>query len=166
MSIIMNGKIVAGNGPTIYSNVLKYDLNDLVFTISGDVFKLYKSLSPNNVGNAVTNPTYWKFIDIGSGIIITTLTDDSTITLTDNVIYNGSELATFEIQLPSSASVDFLCEIDFSSGSTATTITYPNTINWVGDDVTSNVFTPAVNKRYTIMFTYNGTGWLAVVVGV
>lgn len=98
---------------------------------------------------------------------IQTLSATDSITLADNTIYNGGEQTALTIALPETVDVSFLCEICFSSGSTATTLTYPQSgINYVGDDVSSNIFTPVANKRYTIMCSYDGSNYLFVVKGV
>lgn len=89
------------------------------------------------------------------------------ITLADNTIYNGGEQTALTIALPTSVDVSFLCEIDFSSGSTATTLTYPQSdVNWFGDDVSGGLFVPVSGKRYTIICSYNGTSYNFVVKGV
>lgn len=98
---------------------------------------------------------------------IQTLSATDSITLADNTIYNGGEQTALTIALPATVNVSFLCEICFSSGSTATTITYPQSdINWIGDDVSANVFTPIASKRYTIICSYDGSNYLFVVKGV
>ena len=98
--------------------------------------------------------------------VVQAITATASITLADNIIYNGGTQTSLAITLPATDSIDFLCEIDFLSGSTPTTMTYSNTIKWVGDDVTSNVFTPEASKRYTIMCTYNGSDYVFYVRGV
>ena len=95
------------------------------------------------------------------------LSATDSITIADNTIYNGGTQTALTIALPSSATVDFICEIDFSSGATATTLTYPQSgITWLGDDIATNVFTPVVSKRYTIICSYNGDSYIFVVKGV
>lgn len=97
---------------------------------------------------------------------IQTLSATDSITLADNTIYNGGEQTALTITLPSTADVSFLCEIDFTSGTTATTLSYPNTIKWVGDDVNNNVFLPVASKRYTIICAYDGVNYRFTVKGV
>lgn len=97
---------------------------------------------------------------------IQVLNATDSITLTDGYIYNGGEQTALTIALPTSANVSFLVEIDFTSGSTPTTLTYPNTIKWSGDDVSNNVFTPVANKRYTMICYYNGVDFVFVTKGV
>lgn len=99
---------------------------------------------------------------------ITALSATDSITLADNTIFNGSTQTSLTIALWSTPTVSSICEIVFSSDSTATTMSYPNTIKWLdgSDDVASNVFTPVANKRYTIMFFYDGSNTIATVKGV
>ena len=106
--------------------------------------------------------------DVGaeSKATIQTLSATDSITLADNTIYNGGEQTALTIALPVAVDVSFLCEIDFTSGTTATTLLYPNTIKWVGDDVVNNVFIPVASKRYTVIVAYDGVNYRATVKGV
>ena len=97
---------------------------------------------------------------------IETLDATDSITLADNTIYNGGEQTALTIALPATVDVSFLCEIDFTSGTTETTLAYPNTIKWVGDDVANNVFIPVASKRYTIICAYDGVNYRFTVKGV
>jgi len=140
----------------------------------------YKASARNTIGaqEALTSGTNIKTINntslLGNGNIsvqtptnIVALSATDSITLADNTIYNGGEQTALTIALPSTDTIGFLCEIDFSSGSTATTLTYPQSgITWLGDDISSNVFVPTTGKRYTIICSYNGTGYVFIVKGV
>lgn len=97
---------------------------------------------------------------------VQTLSATDSITLADNTIYSGSEQTALTIALPATVDVSFICEIDFTSGTTATTLAYPNTIKWLGDDVANNIFIPAASKRYTIIVAYDGVNYRATVKGV
>ncbi len=142
-----------GNAPLVPSNLNKAVMeglgnNSLTWTDA------YKTSARNTIG-AEAQAT------------IQTLSATDSITLSDNTIYNGGEQTALTIALPATVDVSFLSEICFSSGSTATTLTYPQSgINWVGDDVSSNVFTPVASKRYTIICSYDGSNYLFVVKGV
>lgn len=83
--------------------------------------------------------------------------------LADNTIYQASELASLTISIPNGITSDYISQINFESGSTATTLTAPNTIIWFGDDLTNNVFVPAVNKQYVVIFYYDGTNVRSIV---
>ena len=99
---------------------------------------------------------------------ITALSATDSITLADNTIFNGGTQTALTITLWSSPNVSSMCEIVFTSGSTPTTMSYPNTIQWLdrSDDVASNVFTPVAGKRYTVMFYYDGSETVGVVRGM
>jgi len=99
---------------------------------------------------------------------VTALSATDSITLADNTIFNGSTQTSLTIALWSAPTVSSLCEIVFTSGSTPTTLSYPNTIQWLdrSDDVNLNVFTPVANKRYTVMFYYDGSETVGVVRGI
>lgn len=98
---------------------------------------------------------------------VVALADASTITLASNTIYNGGTLTALTIQLPSGVDNAFTSEIDFTSSTSPTTLSYPNTLKWIeGDDVSSQVFTPAANKRYICMIIWDGTQYVGTVRGV
>jgi len=96
---------------------------------------------------------------------ITALSATDSITLADNTIYNGSEQTALTIATPTSATVDFICQINFTSGTTATTLTSTN-VNYIGEDTSSNVFTPVASKRYTVVIYYDGVNFVGVVKGI
>lgn len=75
--------------------------------------------------------------------------------LADKYIYNCGEMTSVEVTLPATIPVNFSAQLNFTSGSTATTFTAPNTIKWLGDNV-STTFTPTTNKRYTVLFYSDG----------
>ena len=92
-------------------------------------------------------------------------TTDS-ITLTDNTVYNGGELTSLVIAVPDTVNIAFICNIEFTSGATPTTLQYPDSLKWIGDDITDNVFTPTINKRYSVICYCNGVDYICVVKGV
>lgn len=98
-------------------------------------------------------------------IVIITDTDVE-ITLENNVIFNCGGLTDLEIVLPASTTADFTCQVNFTSGSTETSLVAPNTIVWLGDDIESDVFVPAASKRYSVMFYYDGVNFRGIVQGV
>lgn len=100
---------------------------------------------------------------------IQALSATDSITLTDGVLYQGGEQTALTITLPTSPTVGFISQVSFLSGSTATTITYPQTgLVWHnrGDDVSGGIFLPVVNRVYTIMFIYDGYQFIAFVEGI
>jgi len=107
-------------------------------------------------------------------ISIQPLTATDSITLADNVLYQGGEQTSLTVAVPANPTVGFICQITFKSGSTATTFTETaGTIYWNprGDDVSFDgtlnqyVFVPDVNKVYTIIVHYNGFNFVAEVEG-
>lgn len=107
-------------------------------------------------------------------LVIQPLTATASITLDDNVLYQGGEQTALTVAIPSTPSVGFICQITFKSGSTATTFTETaGDIYWNprGDDVSFDgtlnqyVFVPVANKVYTIIVHYNGYNFVAEVEG-
>ena len=94
----------------------------------------------------------------------------ATIVLTDNTIFNcTTSLTSLAFTLPTEDSVDFNCQVNFTSGSTPTTAptTTSGTIKWIGDNVNeANGFVPRANCKYTIVFYYDGTNYRGVVQGI
>ena len=91
------------------------------------------------------------------------------VTLANNTLYNNtnSALSTLTVTNPSSPTVDFLAQINFTSGATATTVTPNENIVYVGDNVNENVgFVPRSNCRYTVIYVYDGSRVRGVVQGV
>lgn len=150
----------------------------------GSKTQLYRPIVPANLDLAVKTGVTTNTISLtdaektdaltwlGSEKIVALASGDS-ITLQKNAYYNGGTVTSFSITCPAGATNSFCCEIDFTSGATATTITYNSTINWVdGSDSLvysggSAVFTPAVSTRYNVIIWYDGTQWngIAKVVG-
>lgn len=88
----------------------------------------------------------------GKTIIVTDLSSTlKTQLLADNTEYRFGTLTSLTITYPS----DFACSLSFSSGSTATTLTISNVKFW-GMDCSNGVFTPLVNKRYNLIFWFDG----------
>ena len=93
-------------------------------------------------------------------------TTTGTVTLADNTIFNGNELSTLTITNPTSPTVDFSCQVNFTSGATPTTVTASNIV-WVGDNVSEIAgFVPRANCRYTIIFIYDGSNIRGIVQGI
>lgn len=84
--------------------------------------------------------------------------------MADNTIYNANELTALTITLPSTIEIDYISQINFTSGSTATQLTAPVTIVWDGDSInTDGEFEPEANMRYTVMLYSDGTNVLGIV---
>ena len=74
-------------------------------------------------------------------------------TLVANTEYYAGELATVSFALPTTGKLGQYCFVKFDSGATATTLTV--TGSYVGD-----IPTPAANKTYEILATWNGSKWV------
>lgn len=147
------------NGETV-----RFSIADLVSGLQPTIPDLSAIRQGASKGETAVQPATLNDYALKSKIQELNATDS--ITLTDGYIYNGGEQTALTIALPTSVNVSFLVEIDFTSGSAPTTLTYPNTIKWSGDDVSNNVFTPVANKRYTMICYYNGVDFVFVTTGV
>lgn len=100
---------------------------------------------------------------------VTISTTTGTVALADNTIFNGDELSTLTVTNPSNPTVDFLAQVNFTSGSTPTVISVTGDVPviWSGDNVNENTgFQPRANCRYSIVFTYDGVNWRGLISGV
>ena len=95
---------------------------------------------------------------------IVTLTTAST-ELATNTIYNGGELASVTLTLPATVPADFIAQVEFTSGATATTFTAPATVIFEGNDCSNGVFTPLASKRYSVMVYSDGVNVIGLVMG-
>ena len=93
---------------------------------------------------------------------------DSTLTqeLAGNTIYDCGELTALTITLPATINADWACQVNFTSGTTPTALTAPNTIKWKGDDLTAGVFVPVASKRYAVLFFTDGVNVRGIVQAV
>ena len=97
---------------------------------------------------------------------------DLSFTLNHNCEYRRPECkflggyVWLQLQLPSNIPDDYISSLVFNSGATARTLSYPQEIIFTGDDVIDNVFVPAANKTYNVMFWYDGVNVNAVARGV
>lgn len=82
----------------------------------------------------------------------------ASVALEDNAIidFSSTAMTSLSVALPSTMDIDYVCQLNFSSGSTATEFSAVDAITWYGDGVVSGAFIPAANKRYAIMFFYDG----------
>lgn len=71
-----------------------------------------------------------------------------------------------QLLLPSTIPDDYISSLVFNSGNEPTTLSYPQTILFTGDDCIDNVFVPKANTTYNVMFWYDGINVNAVSRGV
>lgn len=105
--------------------------------------------------------------DVGAQAKTTIVTvSDSTLTqeLANNTIYNCGELSALTITYPATIDADYLVQVNFTSGATPTTLSAPAGTVWRGSDV-SSTFTPVANKRYSVLFYYDGVQVRGLVMG-
>ena len=95
---------------------------------------------------------------------ITTPTSTS-VTLSDNTEARFGEVATLTLSLPSDTSGDYISSVAFTSGTTATSLSYPDAITMIGTDCIDGVFAPVAGKRYTLIVAYDGAGLVGTVGG-
>ena len=95
---------------------------------------------------------------------IITLTATST-ELATNTIYNGGELVSVTFTLPATVPADFVAQLNFTSGATATTFTAPATVTFEGDACSNGVFTPLASKRYSVLIYTDGVNVIGLVMG-
>ena len=80
----------------------------------------------------------------------------ASITLLDNTEVRCAELTSLTVTLPETLSDSFLSSVVFKSGATATTVTVPSEVYCQGADCKNGAFLPKANKRYTMIFSYDG----------
>lgn len=85
--------------------------------------------------------------------------------LTDNTEARFGEVATLTLSLPSDTSGDYISSVAFTSGTTATSLSYPDAITMIGTDCLDGVFAPVAGKRYTVIVAYDGAGLVGTVGG-
>lgn len=123
----------------------------------------YNQLSNKPSINSVTLSGNKISSDLGLQSVtnIVTLTTTST-ELATNTIYNGGELASVTLTLPATIPVDFVAQVEFSSGSTATIFSATG-IYFNGDACNNGTFTPVASKRYCVMIMSDGVNILGFV---
>ena len=98
--------------------------------------------------------------DIGKKADKTTITTSTettaSITLADNTEARYGEITSLTVTIPETLSDSFISSAVFKSGATATTVTVPSDVYCQGADCKNGVFTPKANKRYTMIFSYDG----------
>ena len=98
--------------------------------------------------------------DIGKKADKTTITTSTettaSITLADNTETRFAEITSLTVALPKTISDCFISSVIFKSGATATAVTVPSGVYCQGADCKNGAFLPKANKRYTMIFSYDG----------
>ena len=106
------------------------------------------------------NIYYRALIDIGKKADKTTITTSTettaSITLADNTEVRCDEITSLTVTIPETISDSFVSSAVFKSGATATTVTVPSDVYCQGADCKNGAFLPKANKRYTMIFSYDG----------
>ena len=89
---------------------------------------------------------------------------DGAIQLGHNAIYNGGTISSLSITFPT-VDLKYTSQLNFTSGATATAFTAPADIKWAGDSIVDGAFVPETNKRYVILFYYDGVNICAIAKG-
>ena len=157
-------------GVNTYSSSSTYSVGDKVR--NGQYY--YECNTAITSGHA-WNASEWTQITIQGQIDeikekVISLTSSDSITLADNTIYKGGTQTALTVAVPSSGmDVDFVSQICFKSGATATTFTQTaGDIVWDerSVDLTDGVFVPVANKTYTLIVFYNGFDFIGLAEGV
>ena len=98
--------------------------------------------------------------DIGKKADKTTITTSTettaSITLVDNTEARYGEITSLTVTLSETISDCFISSVIFKSGATATAVTVPSGVYCQGADCKNGAFLPKANKRYTMIFSYDG----------
>jgi hypothetical protein len=89
----------------------------------------------------------------------------TSVELASDTIYNGAELASVTFTLPATVPVNFTAQLNFTSGTTATTFTAPATVTFEGDACSNGAFTPLASKRYSVLIYTDGVNVIGLVMG-
>ena len=93
----------------------------------------------------------------GAGGSITIDDSNSTnIVLTNNTEYRRGAVSTLSIALPESLPNVLECQVSFTSGASPTVLTLPAGISLSGDGVNNGTITVQANRRYGLLFWYDG----------
>lgn len=87
------------------------------------------------------------------------------LSVADNNEYRYGTLTSLSISMEVPVD-DWAAWIVFTSGDTATEMSYPAYIKWSGDGVLDGIFAPVTNTRYNIGLWYDGYNVNAVARGV
>ena len=96
-----------------------------------------------------------KTLETKATIVKSTETTAS-IMLADNTETRFAEITSLTATLSETISDCFISSVIFKSGATATAVTVPSDVYCQGADCKNGAFLPKANKRYTMIFSYDG----------
>ena len=82
-----------------------------------------------------------------------------------DTIYNCGTASALTITFPATVGPKYISQVNFTSGTTATALTAPAGMVWLGNDIVQGVFVPVASKRYCVLFFYDGTAVRGLVQG-
>ena len=88
--------------------------------------------------------------------IVLSADTEAALELVNNLETRYSEITSLTITLPESIPDNFISSVIFTSGSTVPTVLLPTEVYCQGINCTNGSFSPTANKRYTIIFDYDG----------
>jgi len=80
----------------------------------------------------------------------------TTFELANGTEFRRGEVAELVLTIPEELPTAFSCQVAFTSGENATSITMPTDVVMQGESVSNGVFTPKAHYRYGLMFWYDG----------
>lgn len=148
--------LFAGHGTDINTT---YNSITLALMIAGE-----------NTTNRLIAPSILKDGTFG---VVTSYASGDTITPADKYLYTSTaDISALTVNTPDSPDERYVSQINFSSGTTATTFSYPNTFKVIEgcDDVQTingvKVFVPVASKRYQMWILNDGVNTLIFAKGV
>lgn len=157
---------------TLELNDDNYNVDTGYVTVNGKKHRVHlvADLSNGGSGSGVSSVNGQTGVVVLTGADLTTLVTVSTTTLTQELasdtIYDCGELTNLTITFPATMDAKYISQVNFTSGTTPTALTAPNTIKWKGEDLTGGVFVPVASKRYALLFFYDGTAVRGIVQSV
>ncbi len=119
------------------------------------------------ISEAVNNLQEWTQEKLEAGKLVINTGSEMFFALVHNIEYRRNGVCTdLQLLLPQNIPADYISGLVFNSGNKPTTLSYPHEIIFTGDDVIDNVFVPAANTTYNVMFWYDGINVNAVSRGV
>lgn len=150
-----SGEIVKSKSANMYGVITK---SAKMFDSSSDVLTTVSK----NVVDAINELNSGKS---DKSTITTSAETDLTVTLAHNTETRCGEVTSMTLTLPSTTADDYISSIVFTSGATPANLVYPDTIKMIGEGCIDGVFTPAANKRYEVIVSYDGANIVGVVGG-
>lgn len=135
-------------------------INTNIDTVEGNISTIQSTL-----GTVQTNITTLQTDKADRPDITSVSAATPSVTLTDNTEARCGAATSLTLTLPTDTTGDYISSVVFTSGATATSLTYPDTIAMIGTDCIDGVLAPVANTRYTVIVAYDGAGLVGYVAG-